>query len=107
MTTVSKAIKAINSNAKFTVNENNNADTADIVWLEGTTEISKSDIKTKMAELQTEYNNKAYARKRALEYPSIQDFMEAYTEKEIGGSSTKWNAYKTAYNKVRSDNPKE
>ena len=32
---------------------------------------------------------------------------EAYTEKEIGGDSTKWDAYKTAYNKVRSDNPKE
>ena len=29
MTTVSKAIKAINSNAKFTVNENNNADVDD------------------------------------------------------------------------------
>jgi len=107
MTTVSKAIKAINSNAKFTVNGDNDADTADIVWLEGTTEISKANIKTKMAELQTEYNSLAYARKRALEYPSIQDFMEAYTEKEIGESSTKWNAYKTAYNKVRSDNPKE
>ena len=34
------------------------------------------------------------------------EFMEAYTEKEIGGSSTKWNAYVTAYNKVRNDNPK-
>ena len=62
--------------------------------------------KTKMAELQTEYNSLDYARKRALEYPSVQDFMEAYTEKEIGGDSTKWDAYKTAYNKVRSDNPK-
>jgi hypothetical protein len=37
----------------------------------------------------------------------VQDFMEAYTEKEIGGSSTKWDAYKTAYNKVRTDNSKE
>jgi len=107
MTTVSKAIKAINPTAKFTVNGDNDADTADIAWLEGTTEISKSNIKTKMAELQTEYDNNAYARKRAFEYPSVQDFMEAYTEKEIGGSSTKWDAYKTAYNKVRSDNPKE
>ena len=33
--------------------------------------------------------------------------MEAYTEKEIGGDDTKWNEYKTKYNKVRSDNPKE
>jgi len=57
MTTVSKAIKAINSDAKFTVNGDNDADTADIVWLEGTTEISKANIKTKMAELETEEAN--------------------------------------------------
>ena len=51
-------------------------------------------------------DTRTYAQKRAAEYPSVADFMEAYTEKEIGGDSTKWDAYKTAYNKVRSDNPK-
>ena len=106
MTSVSKAIKSINSNAKFTVNGDNDVDTADIIWLDGTAEISKSDIKNKMSELETEYDALSYARKRAEEYPSVQDFMEAYTEKEIGGDSTKWDAYKTNYNKVRSDNPK-
>lgn len=49
----------------------------------------------------------AYKIKRLAEYPSLQDFAEAYCEKEIGGDSTKWDAYKTAYNKVRTDNPKE
>jgi len=48
-----------------------------------------------------------YADRRRKEYPSFQEFAEAYCEKEIGGSSTKWDAYKTAYNKVRTDNPKE
>ena len=48
----------------------------------------------------------AYKMKRRKEYPSIEDFMEAYTEKEIGSDSTKWDAYVTAYNKVRTDNPK-
>ena len=48
-----------------------------------------------------------YKIKRAAEYPSLQEFAEAYCEKEIGGDSTKWDAYKTAYNKVRTDNPKE
>ena len=28
------------------------------------------------------------------------------TEKEIGGDSTRWDAYVIAYNKVRTDNPK-
>ena len=47
-----------------------------------------------------------YVDKRVKQYPSILEFIEAYTEKEIGGDSTKWDAYKTAYNKVRTDNPK-
>ena len=96
------AILAIKSDAQVT----SKADES-LIWHDGNpTNITDSQINTKLAELKTAYNNKAYARKREREYPSIQDFMEAYTEKEIGGDSTKWDAYKTAYNKVRSDNPK-
>ena len=47
-----------------------------------------------------------YDKKRASEYPSIIDFIEAYTEKEILSNSTKWDVYVTKYKKVRSDNPK-
>jgi len=100
------AILAINSSAEAVVS-GTDIDNATIQWLNDTSEISKADIKTKMNSMQTTYDNNAYARKRAIEYPSMQDFMEAYTEKEIGGNSTKWDAYKTAYNKVRTDNPKE
>ena len=97
------AILAIKSDAQVT----SKAD-GSLVWHDGNpTNITDSQINTKLAELKTAYNNKAYARKREREYPSIQDFMEAYTEKEIGGDSTKWDAYKTAYNKGRTDNPKE
>tara|TARA_R100000995_G_scaffold28294_1_gene12408 strand:- start:42 stop:377 length:336 start_codon:yes stop_codon:yes gene_type:complete len=102
------AILAINSSAEAVVSGTDIDDSeTTIQWLNSTSEISKADIKTKITSLQTAYDNNAYARKRAVEYPSVQDFMEAYTEKEIGGSSTKWDAYKTAYNKVRTDNPKE
>ena len=97
------AIKAINPKAQVTVRDE---DLDKIEWNHGTAQISKADIQAKQAELKTAYDNKDYARKRAEEYPSVKDFMEAYTEKEIGGSSTKWDAYKTAYNKVRTDNPK-
>ena len=51
-------------------------------------------------------DTRTYAQKREGEYPSVADFMEAYTEKEIGSDSTKWDAYVIAYNKVRTDNPK-
>lgn len=47
-----------------------------------------------------------YIQARQEAYPSIVDFVEAYTENEIGGDDTKWKAYKTSYNKARSDNPK-
>ena len=76
-------------------------------WLDSEhTEPTQAEIDAEIARLQAEQDAKAYARTRADAYPSVADFMEAYTEKEIGSSSTKWDAYVTAYNKVRSDNPK-
>ena len=100
------AILKINPNAVVNV-KGDDINTCEIEWHNGTTPISKADIEAKMAELQTEYDNLAYARARSEAYPSLKTFAEAYCEKEIGGDSTKWDAYKTAYNKVRSDNPKE
>jgi len=66
-----------------------------------TAELEAEDIK-----LKAEYAAQAYARKRKAEYPPTADFMEAYTEKEIGDDSTKWDAYVINYNKVRTENPK-
>ena len=99
--TYADAIKAINPNAEFAF-----AILDEIKWCNDTTPISKEDILAKHAELQAEYDAKEYARKRESEYPSTKDFMEAYTEKEIGGSSGKWDAYVINYNKVRTENPK-
>ena len=105
MISIVDGIIAINPNAEVSV-KGLNIDTCEILWFEGTAEISKADIKTKMNELQAEYDSLAYARKRQLEYPSLNDFAEAYTEKEFGADSTKMDAYKIKYEKVRSDNPK-
>tara|TARA_Y100000310_G_scaffold253187_1_gene259991 strand:- start:297 stop:677 length:381 start_codon:yes stop_codon:yes gene_type:complete len=69
-------------------------------------ELAWSLVLAEMNRLQTEYNNLVYARARLTAYPDLKDFIEAYTEKEIGGDSTKWDDYVTKYNKVRSDNPK-
>ena len=98
-----RAIEALQPGSEFKV-DNDDLDT--IVWLNGTTPIAKDQIVTKQSELQTAYDAKAYARARETAYPSVADFMEAYTEKEIGSDSTKWDAYVIAYNKVRTDNPK-
>jgi hypothetical protein len=77
-----EAIKAINPDAKVTVAETGNVDTAEITWLEGTAEISKADIKTKLDELQAEYDALDYARKREEEYPSVQDLVVALYDTE-------------------------
>ena len=69
------AIKAINSNAEATV-YGTNIDTCTIEWNDGTTPISKEDIKTKIAEFQTAYDAKQYQRNRAKEYPSIVDQLD-------------------------------
>ena len=69
-------------------------------------DLTWSAVNAEMTRLQTEYDSKVYARKRQGEYPSIKDFMEAYTEKEIGNDSTKWDDYVINYNTVRTDNPK-
>jgi len=103
MIKLARAIKAINPDAAFTFNDD---DLDTIQWNEGTTPISKADILAKQVELQTEYDNKDYARARDRAYPKVKEFMEAYTEKEIGEDSTKWDAYVVKYNKVRSDNQK-
>jgi len=73
MTDIAQSILAINSNAKFTVFAE---DASTVVWLEDTTPIAEADILTKQKELQTAYENNAYQRNRANEYPSMADQLD-------------------------------
>ena len=77
MTHIIDAIISLNPDAKITVEETGNVDTAEILWLDGTPEISKADIKVEMDKLQAEYDALDYTRKRKAEYPSIQDLVVA------------------------------
>ena len=102
---LTEAVVAIKSDAQVTIS---GEDVTTIVWHDDNpTNITNEQILAKQAELQTAYDALEYARNRETAYPDIKDFMEAYTEKEIGEDSTKWDAYVTKYNKVRTDNPKE
>ncbi len=76
---IAEAIKAINPIAEFLVDwqKNDTVETCTLVWSEGTAEISRADIQTKLTELETEYDAQDYARKREEEYPSIQDLVVA------------------------------
>jgi len=102
MVSILDGIVGINANARAFV-VGTDIDTCTITWLEGTAEISKADIKTKLAELQTVYDNKEYQRTRAKEYPSLQEQMDLQYKDLLNGTTT----WKDAVAKVKSDNPKE
>jgi len=97
---IEKAILAINPNATFTINAD---DIDQITWLNETTPISKSDIQTKVAELQTAYDNKQYQRDRKTQYGTWREQMEMIYKDQKNGTTT----FKDHCDKVRSDNPKE
>ena len=73
MTDIIKSILAINPNAKVSVNAE---DVKQITWHNDTTPIAEADILAKQKELQTAYDNNAYQRSRATEYPSMADQLD-------------------------------
>ena len=104
MIQITDAVLAIKFDAQVSVS---NEDVTTIVWHDDNpTNITNQQILHKYTELQTAYDAKAYARSRDTQYPSLKEFAEAYTEKEILADTTKWDEYVIKYNKVRTDNPK-
>ena len=74
-----------------------------------TREFTEEEYQQKIDDISVhKYNEERYGYivNRQLNYPSLDDFAEAYTEKFIGEDSAKWDAYVTKYNQVRSDFPK-
>ena len=96
---IEEAIKKINPNAQFTVDQN---DINQITWLNGTTPIPKADIEAKIVELQAEYDANQYQRDRAKEYPSIQEQLDMQYWDSVNGTTIwqdKINEVKTKYPK--------
>ena len=71
-----EAILKINPNAQVSVS-GNDINTCEITWHNGTTPISKDDIKAKMVEVQAEYDAEEWKRNRQAEYPSHDDCIHA------------------------------
>ena len=88
MPTIADAILKINPSAQVVV-RGENLDTCTIEWFQGTEEISKADIKTKLDELQAEYDAQDYARKRKDEYPSIEECVHAILDDTLTELQTK------------------
>ena len=68
---ICSAVLEINPSAQVSVHSEGTED-EEIVWHDGTTPISKSDIQAKQAEIKADYDSKQYQRKRRDEYPSIE-----------------------------------
>ena len=85
------AIKAINANAQVVI-RGDNIDTCEIEWLEGTTEISKTDIKNKMSSME-------YIYKREEEYPQIINQLDDLYHNGIDGWKSSIKAIKDKYPK--------
>ena len=79
---ICESILAINPSAQVSVNAE---DLDQITWHNGTEVISKSDIQAKQAELKAAYDAKEYQRKRAAEYPAIEDQLDDLYHNGIDG----------------------
>ena len=95
------AIMAINSTAEVVV-RGTDINTCEIEWLNGTAEISKADIKTKMDELQSAYDDEQWKRNRQSEYPDAIECVHALLDG--GDTLTDLQAKRTS---IKNKYPKE
>ena len=109
MAITAKGLKQLGFTSEIDFILQDNSDGAGVFiaeWLSASPQPTVSAIEAAEVEYQTAYDAQAYARSRDTQYPSLKEFAEAYTEKEILADTAKWDEYVVKYNKVRSDNPK-
>ena len=95
MTSIIKAIVAINPDAKVSITA---GDIKQIQW-HNTTPIAEADILAKQKELQAEYDANKYQRDRAEAYPSIENQLDDLYHNGIDGWKTTIKAIKEKYPK--------
>lgn len=89
------AILALKPNAQFRLDDDV------LTWTDPVlTEPTAKEITDKMAELQTAYDNNAYQRSRATEYPSMADQLDDIYHNGI-------DAWKATIKKIKDKYPKE
>ena len=80
---LANAILAIKSDARFSIEDE---DINQITWFDSNpTNITNEQILAKKTELQAAYDAKDYQRKRAKEYPSIEDQLDDIYHNGIDG----------------------
>tara|TARA_R110000765_G_C18532110_1_gene559727 strand:- start:25 stop:339 length:315 start_codon:yes stop_codon:yes gene_type:complete len=104
MTDIISAIVAINPDAKVSVNAE---DYNQITWHDGTAVISKSDIQTKQAELQTAYDAKEYSRSREIAYKELKEQLDLLYHDMVADKGDKTGEWFKHIKAVKDANPKE
>ena len=99
-----QAILKINPNAEVSISAD---DINTIVWENGTTPISEADILSKQKELVTTYENNAYQRSRAVEYPEIKEQLDLLYKDMLADKGDKTGAWFAAVKAVKDKYPKE
>jgi len=98
-----KAIIAINPNANVLIEDN---DVDQITWLNGTEVISKSDIETKLAELQSAFDAKEYQRDRAAAFKQIKEQLDLLYKDMLADKGDKTGEWFKHIKAVKDANPK-
>ena len=99
-----KAIIAINPNANVLIEDN---DVDQITWLNGTEVISKSDIETKLAELQSAFDAKEYQRDRAAAFKQIKEQLDLLYKDMLADKGDKTGEWFKHIKAVKDANPKD
>ncbi len=84
----------------------NTKDGLDIVYYDGQTPPSESEIDAELARMQAEYDSQAYARNRKDEYPDLAEQFDLLFHDMTSGKGDKTGEWYKAVNKVKTDNPK-
>ena len=99
------AIWDLKNDAQYTIAEDG---LSSLVWLDGNpTNITNSQIETKLAELETAYDNNEYQRDRAKAYAQIKEQLDLLYHDMAADKGDKTGEWFKAVKKVKDDNPKE
>ena len=99
MTNTIEALKSLCPNAEWSINHTDLGDVID--WADDKiSQPTDTEIKAEIKKLQTAYDNNAYQRSRATEYPSIANQLDDLYHNGIDG-------WKTTIKAIKDKHPKE
>jgi len=91
---IGEALHSLRPGSEWAVRGNN------IEWLDKLqTQPSQSEIDEEIVRLQAKYNAQEYARKRRVEYPSIEECVHAILDDQLDALQVKRQAVKSKYPK--------